>query len=91
MHGPPGHGGFAGHMRHGAAHAGHMGIFFPTEPAQQFMEQLPGEPGPGPAYLGMPTGGLVVGGPEHMIAGHLVGPAIHPLEHVAARVERGRL
>ena len=39
---------------------------------------------------GMPEGGgLGVGGPEHMIAGHPVGPAIHPLTHVAVRVERG--
>ena len=55
------------------------------------MQLFPGEPEPGPAAPGMPTGGLAVGGPEHMIAGHPVGPAIHPLAHVAVRVERGRL
>jgi hypothetical protein len=89
MHGSPGHGGYGGQMRHGGGHAEHMGIFFPSEPAHTFMEHVAGEPVPGPAYLGMPMGGLVVGGPEHMIAGHLVGPAIHPLAHVAARGERG--
>jgi hypothetical protein len=88
-HGPPLRGGLVGHTRHVGGHADHMGIFFPVEPAQQFMDQLAGEPGPAPAYLGTPTGGLVVGGPEHMIAGHLVGPATHPVTHVAARGERG--
>jgi hypothetical protein len=89
MHGSPGHGGPGGHMRHGDGHAEHMGIFFPSEPAHQFMSLVAGELGPGPAYLGMPMGGVVAGGPEHMIAGHLVGLAIHPLAHVAARVEPG--
>jgi hypothetical protein len=87
-HGPPLKGGLVGHMRHVGGHADHMGIFFPVEPAQQFMDQLAGEPGPGPAY-GMPTGGQVVGGPEHMIALHLVGPPVHPVAHVTERVERG--
>jgi len=85
---PPVVGGLVGHMRHGEGHAEQMGIFFPSNPAHQFMEQLAGEPGPGPAYVGVPTGGLVVGGPEHMIAGHLAGPAIHPIAHVAATAER---
>jgi hypothetical protein len=90
MHGSPGHGGGAGHMRLGG-HCEHMGIFFPTEAVHQITELVAGEPGPAPAYLGMPTGGLVVGGPEHMIAGHLVGPSAHPLAHVAARVEPGEV
>jgi hypothetical protein len=37
----------------------------------------------------MLIGDLVVGGPEHLIAGHLVGPTIHPLTHVAVRFEAG--
>jgi hypothetical protein len=89
-HGSPGHGSFAGHMMMpGGCHPEHMGIFFPSEPTHQFMALIAGEPGPGPAYLGMPIGGVVVGGPEHTIAGHPVGPATHPLAHVAARVEAG--
>jgi hypothetical protein len=89
VHGSPGHGRLPGHMRPDRGPAEHMGIFFPTESVHQVMSLLPGEPGPGPTYLGMPAGGLVVGGPEHVIAGHLVGPAIHSLAHVAERVERG--
>jgi hypothetical protein len=88
MHGSPSHGGSAGQMRLGG-HCEHMGIFFPSEPTHQFMELVAGEPGPAPAYLGMPVGGLVVGGPEHMIAGHLVSPSVHSLAHVAARVKPG--
>jgi hypothetical protein len=88
MHGSAGRGGSASHMRLGG-HCEHMGIFFRSEPAHQLMELVAGEPGPGPAYLGGPMGGLVVGGPEHMIAGHLVGQAVQALAHVAARVEPG--
>jgi hypothetical protein len=88
MHGSLGRSGFAGHMRLGG-HCEHMGIFFPSEAAHQFIELVAGEPGPAPAYVGMPTGGLVVAGPEHMIAGHLVGQAVHAFAHVAARVEPG--
>jgi len=86
MHAHPGHGGLEYHMRHGGGHfaiAGQLGMFFPTPP-----ELFTWESEPGPAS-GMPTGGLVVGGPEHRIAGHLVGPAIHPLTHVTVLVERG--
>jgi hypothetical protein len=89
MHGPPGHHGLPGRMPHGGGHAGDMGIFFPSVPAQQFMESIAGEPGPAPAHLALPTGGLVVGGSEHMIAGHMVGPAIHPHTHPAVRAEAG--
>jgi len=91
MHGSSAHGGshstFAGHMRHGGGYAGGH-VFFSTQPETR-STLFAGEPEPGPAAPGMPMGGLVVGGPEHMIAGHLVGPAIHPLAHVAERVERG--
>ena len=86
MHARPGHSGLEYHMRHGGGHfaiAGQLGMFFPTPPELFTWES---EPGPAP---GMPTGGLVVGGPEHRIAGHLVGPAIHPLTHVTVLVERG--
>jgi len=82
----PGHGGLEYHMRHGGGHfaiAGQLGMFFPTPPGLFPWES---EPGPAP---GMPTGGLVGGRPEHMIAGHLVGPAIHPHTHVTVLVERG--
>ena len=87
VHGSPGHGGHGGQMSHGGGHAEHMGIFFPSVSAHQVMEQVAGEPGPGPAYHGLPMGGLVAGASEHMIAGHLVGPAIHPVAHMAALVE----
>jgi hypothetical protein len=89
VHGSPVHGGLTGHMKHGGGHAEHMGVFFPSAAAHQITSVVAGEAGPGPAFLGMPIGGVVVGGPEHMIAGHLVGLAIHPLAHVAARVEPG--
>jgi len=85
-HGAPGHGGLEYHMRHGGGHfatAGQMGMYFPTPPELFTWES---EPGLAP---GMPTGGLVGGRPEHMIAGHPVGPAIHPLTHVTVLVERG--
>jgi len=85
-HARPGHGGLEYHMRHGGGHfatAGQLGMFFPTPPELFTWES---EPGPAP---GMPTGGLVAGRPEHMIAGHSVGPAIHPLTHVTVQVERG--
>jgi hypothetical protein len=90
MHAAPGHGGLVGHMRHGESHKEQMGIFFPIAAANHFMDQLPGEPGPAPAHPGTPTGDVVVAGAEHMIRGHLVSVAIHPLEHVSARAERGK-
>ncbi len=86
-HPRPGHGGLEYHMRHGGGHfatAGQLGMDFPTPP-----EFYPWESEPGPAP-GMPTGGLVVGGPEHRIAGHLVGPTIHPLTHFTVQVEGGQ-
>ena len=76
-HARPGHGGLEYHMRHGGGHfatAGQLGMFFPTPPEPVTWES---EPGPAP---GIPTGGLVVSRPEHMIAGHLVGPS-HPPAH----------
>jgi len=85
-HPRPGHGGLEYHMRHGGGHfatAGQLGMYFPTPP-----ELYPWESEPGPAP-GMPTGGLVVGGSEHRIAGHLVGPAIHALTHLTVQVEHG--
>ena len=88
MHGSLGRTGFAGHMRPGG-HCEHMGIFFPSAAVHQFIEDVAGEPGPGPAHVGIPAGGLVVGGSEHMVAAHLEGPTVHPLAHVVARVEPG--
>jgi hypothetical protein len=105
MHAPVGHGGSEGRLRLGRVHPADMGIFFPIEPAQQFMDQLPGEPGPAPAHLFAPTGGLVAGEPEHnwppviaggpehnwppVMAGAVVDAGIRPLEHMAPSVERG--
>jgi hypothetical protein len=83
MHGPPGHGGLGGHMRHHGGHAGHMGTFFPETLWQLF----PGEPELGLAAPGIPTVGLVEGGPGHMIPEHPAHPATHPLAHVAVRGE----
>jgi len=85
-HGSHGHGGLEGHMRHGEGRARHVGIFFPTQyETQPYL--FHGEPEPGPAPPEMLTGGLVVGGPEHIEAGHLAGSAIHPLARVPLRVE----
>jgi hypothetical protein len=89
IHGPSVHGGFPGRRRPVGSHVEQMGIFFPSAPAHQFMDQLPGEPGPAPAHLSMPAGGVVVFGAEHMIAGHEVSVPIHPIEHASARAERG--
>jgi hypothetical protein len=88
-HGPPLRGGLVGHMKRGGGHAAErMRIFFPVEPAQTFMDQLPGEPGLAPAYVGVLPGGPVVAGAEHMIAAHLMGPPIHQVAHLAHGVER---
>jgi hypothetical protein len=88
-HGSSGHGGLAGHTRPGGCHPEHMGIFFPSEPTHRLLSLVAGETGPGPAYMDMPIGGVVVGGPEHLIADHPLGPDIHPVAHVAARVVPG--
>jgi hypothetical protein len=77
-----GHGTFEGQMKHRAGYPMHLGIGFQPE-----MRHLFGEPETGPAAPGMPMGDLGLGGPEHMVAGHLVGPAIHALTHVPVRVE----
>ena len=87
MHAPPGHGAHAGHMMQGGGHVGNMGILFQIETEQQIMERVAGEPGPAPAYVGVPTSG-VVAVPEHTMADHLAGPGVHPLAHPAARGER---
>jgi hypothetical protein len=78
-----------GHMSDGGSHYEHMGIFFPTLPAHQIVDHLAGEPGAGPAFLAISTGGLAVGGPEHMIASHLAGPPVHPVAHTAAHLDAG--
>jgi hypothetical protein len=88
MHGSAGHQGIAGQVRH-SSHAPQMGIFFPFESPYWSIDRLSGEPGPAPAHLHLPSGGVVVGGPEHPIVGHVLGPAIHPIAHVAARIETG--
>jgi len=75
-------------MRRGSGGHARGGAVFPTQLDEQ-LSLFRGEPEPGPAAPGMPTGVLVVGGPEHRIAGHLVGPASHLPAHVVARVERG--
>lgn len=81
-HGSRGHGGLEGHMKRGGGHTRHVGVLLPTQLAL-------GEPEPGPIAPEMIVGGLVVGGPEHMVAVHPVGPAIHPLAHVPLRGEHG--
>jgi hypothetical protein len=89
-HGPPLHWGHAGHMKPGGGHhPGQMGIFFPVEPAHQFMERVAGEPGPGPAFAGRPTLGEAGGGAEHMIGGRLSAPAVRPLAYITARGDHG--
>jgi len=81
-HGSHGQSGLEGHVRHGGGHTEHYWMFFPTQ-------LYPAEPEPGPGSPESLTGGLMVGAPAHMIAGHLMGPGIHPHAHVAMRVERG--
>ncbi len=88
IHASTGHS-VAGGMKPVGCYPEHMGIFFPTAAVHQTLAGLAGEPGPGPAYQGMPLRGVVVGGPEQMIASHRVGPQIHPVAHVAVRVEPG--
>jgi hypothetical protein len=77
-----GQGGLEVHMRHGGGHTGHIGLLLPTQLAL-------GEPEPGPVAPEMIMAGLVGGGPEHMVAVHPVGPAIHPLAQVPLRVVLG--
>jgi len=89
VHGPAGRGGthsggFEGHMKHRTGYPGLIGTGFQPE-----MRQLFGEPEPGPAAPIMLMGDLLGGGPEHMVAGHPVGSAIHPLTHVVVRDEGG--
>lgn len=88
-HGATGHGGLEGPARHGGGHAGHTVTFCPTEPEAHPRLLFIGETSPRIAALGMPTGGLMVGGPEHVFEGHLVGPAINPLAHIVLRIEGG--
>lgn len=87
MHIRPGHGGLEYHMRHGGGHfaiGGQLGVYFPTPPGLYPWES---EPGPAPS---IPTSGLVIGGTEHMTAGHLTGQAIHPHIHVSVQVISGQ-
>jgi hypothetical protein len=79
---PHGHGGLVGHMRHGGGHAEHRGIPLTTP-------FLLGEVEASLAAPQILMGGVVVGGPEHMVAGHVEVPAIHPHAHAPLRVERG--
>jgi hypothetical protein len=81
-HGAHGHGTLEGQMRHGGGHAEHAGMIFPSQ-------LYPGvaEPGPDPAELVMSS--LVVGAPQHLVAGHLASPALHPFAHIPLRSEQG--
>jgi hypothetical protein len=86
-HGSHAHGGIPLPMRHHGGHAEHIGVPYPS---QWDISPIifPGEPEQGPAPPGMPTGGLVAGGPEHIVAGHPAGSALHPVAHVVVRVEQ---
>jgi hypothetical protein len=84
-----GRGGSEGSMRHGGVHSEIIILMMmPTQPETRSLLFF-GEPEAGPAPPGLPTGGLVVGGPEHLSGGHAVIPAVHLLTHVAVRVDGG--
>jgi hypothetical protein len=71
------------HMRHGGGrHAvgGQLGMYFPLPPG---IYPWLSEAAPAPS---MPPGGLVVGGTEHRIGGHLAGLANHALAQSAEQV-----
>ncbi|MGO9466481.1 MAG: hypothetical protein ACLQVF_20260, partial [Isosphaeraceae bacterium] len=78
-----------GPVRHGGGHTGHHGILFPTQ-LELLPYLFPGEPEQGPAAPGIPTAGVVGGGAERILAGHLLGPGSHPHAPVVVRVERGK-
>jgi hypothetical protein len=80
-HGSHGHGGM-----HGGGQPSHIGVIFAIEMETQ-SKLFHGEPQPGPAAPGV----LMAGGPEHRIAGDLVGPSTHPAAHVVVRGERGEV
>ncbi len=73
-------------IRHSAGHFGHT--FF-ARPLEILPYLSPGQPELGPADLSMFTGGAILGGGEHMTAGHVVILASHPLVHVAALIDQG--
>ncbi len=77
-HGSHGHGGLAGHMRQHGGHPENMGMILPTQ-LEMRSYVFPGEPVPV---------GPVVGGPEHLAAGHSVGPARHPHVYYSVQVEQ---
>jgi hypothetical protein len=85
VHVAHGEAGIEGEPRLGGGHAEHIGSIFPNE-LEIELYLVPGEPGPGFAPPGMPTGGAVDGGPEHLISGHLGGPASHQHAHHALLV-----
>jgi hypothetical protein len=90
VHGPGGRGGTHAsgsgtHMKHDVRHPGSLGLAFLPETRQLFA----GQPEPAPPAPGMLIGDLGIGGPDHLIPGHLVAPAIHPLTHLAVRFEGG--
>jgi hypothetical protein len=73
------------HISHHAGRFGHT--FFATQTEIVPYLFIAG-PGPGSAAPGMFIGLAVVGGAEHMTAGHFVGPASHPVAHAAVRVDQ---
>ncbi len=81
-HGSHGQGGLECHVRRGGGHTEPFWMFFPPELYRA-------QPEPSLAAPELLTGGLAVGGPAHLIAGHLAGPAMHPHAHVAMRIESG--
>jgi hypothetical protein len=78
-------GGFEGPAKHGARHPVNIGLAFQPEMRELFA----GQPEPAPPAPGMLVGDLGVGGPDHSIAVHLLGPGIHLLTHLAVRFEGG--
>ena len=90
VHGPGGRGGthttgFGAPMKHVVRHPANLGLAFQPEMRELFA----GQPEPAPPAPGMLVGDLGIGGPDHLIPGHLVAPAIHPLTHLAVRFEGG--
>jgi hypothetical protein len=90
-HGARGHGAPEVHIKHGGGHPGHPGIFCPTEPETLPWLLIIWEAELRNAALGMPARGLMMGGPEHLFEGHLVGPATNPSMHTVLRGVGGQV
>lgn len=80
-----------GNMKHDGSHSGHAGTLCPTPLEAHPRLPFAGESEPRVTGLGVPNAGLILGGQERVIVGHLVGPAIHIREHIIQSVEQAEV